>query len=350
MKLRYLLLGVLVVLVVLGALLAGPARAHTRVVLLLSQTLPVLPVKPLALVTAPPAHEQIRLEAAHGRIVVDRFLPAGTTGSGEAVPRPALVLAMGIKVSEQDRPILLGLAETLSRLGYVVIWPRLEPLDQGVALPEDPRTFVESVRYLQGLDVADPARISVIGFSVGASIALVAAQDPAIANNLRALVFFGGYYDLLDFLLSLATQTATLDGQQVAWHPSGDALGHVHEILRTKGLTEAADVLQAGSRAEAEALLAAAPQAELAALRQLSPSAGIERVRTRMFILHDKRDEFIHYFESERLHRALPPHVEKTYLPIELFEHVQFGTRLDWATIREASRLYGFLLEVFGYL
>src|SRR5438105_4334501 len=170
----------IVVLVLAGVLWRGPLAAHARAVLLISQVLPQIPVKPLYLLTNAPAHTRLTLASPYGPIVADLFRPVPRFGGIGAHTEPAIMLVMGVKAQESDKKLLLSFAQTVSRLGYVVMWPRLRALDQGMSLPEKPETVVVSVRYLKGLHVVDPRRISIVGFSVGGSLAFVAATDPRI--------------------------------------------------------------------------------------------------------------------------------------------------------------------------
>ncbi|MBI1982454.1 MAG: hypothetical protein HYS68_02645, partial [Candidatus Levybacteria bacterium] len=151
---------------VIGVIFSKPLITHVKVILFISEQFPQIPV------------------------VADLITPASEK------PKPALILAMGVKTQEKDKVILLNFAQTLARLGYAVFWPRLEILDRGVSSFEDPETFIKSFEYLEAISAVDKNRISFVGFSVGSSIALVAAENPRINEKLHSLVFFGGYYSL----------------------------------------------------------------------------------------------------------------------------------------------------------
>src|SRR5688572_583340 len=119
MRFNVLLAGLL--LVVLAVLLwRRPLETHAKAMLFLSEQLPQVPLKPLHLVTSAPAHRTLELDSAHGTIAADLFVPTPRFGGAGRDPRPAVILAMGIKTKPQDRPLLLSVADSLSRLGYVV--------------------------------------------------------------------------------------------------------------------------------------------------------------------------------------------------------------------------------------
>jgi acetyl esterase/lipase len=342
---RYL---VATVLLVPAALLWTPTgQAHVKAVLLLAQEVPQVPVKPLGALTNTPLHERIALGSAHNPIVADLFRPVPRFGTIQPHTEPAVMLALGVKTKASDRKLILAFAQTLSRLGYVVLWPRLRALDQGLPLLETPQTFVWGVQYLTRVASVDRHRISLFGFSVGSSLALVAAADRRIRGDVHALVFFGGYYDIFDYLTSLATQTISVDGKTVAWRPDREALGLVHELLRAEHAGAIALIFGARTRAQAAAVLHAAPAVELATLRQMSPSDHIQGLRTRIFILHDKGDHFVPYVESAKLNQALGTRVAKTYLLSDLFAHTQLKVGLSWHVIQDAAALYSYTVRFF---
>lgn len=334
----------------LGIVLRQPLTTHVKTLLLISQEFPQVPVKPLGALTAPPVHQKLTLSSQHGAINADLFLPAQRFGLVAPNSRPAVILAMGVKTREEDRPIILHFAETLGRLGFVVIWPRLAALDDGVALPEEPATLAEGFRYLEGLDLVDKSRISFVGFSVGSSTAFVAMADPQLADRVHALVFFGGYYDIFEYFVSIASRSLVMEGQEVPWEPAEGATSHVQEILKTKEADGILKIFDARTRAEAEALLRSAPQAEISGLGRYNPAEHRRSFTSRIFVLHDMSDPYVPYVESIKLHAALGDGVDKTFLLTNLFEHVQPKAGLSWQILAEARKLYGFIYQALSYL
>ena len=337
-------------LVVAGLLIAAVIwhpflERHLRPALFISESFPQVPLKPLQLVSTEPLHQTLQLGPSTGGVVADLYVPTQRFGSVPAHSRPALVLAMGVKTSPEDRPLLLELARTLARLGCVVLWSRSQSLDDGVSLPEEPDTFVSAVRYLQSHELVDPQRISLLGFSTGASTGFVAASRPEIADNVRSLIFFGGYFDIHDYLLSLATASMSVNGHSDPWPPSEAARGQVQEILantHSLGLLRAFD---AATPDEAAAQLEDAPKAEIDELRRFSPSFNSNGFRGRLFILHDTGDPLVPYVESAKLYQAMSSRVETTYVVTSLFEHVQPKKELTWETVGHLLKLYAFLDE-----
>jgi predicted esterase len=327
-----------------------PVSAHVRTALLIAQVFPQVPIKPLELVSRAPIHQVQQLSSAQGAVVADLFLPTPLLGDAAPRGRSALILAMGVKTAPKDRPALLELGSTFARLGFVVIWPRRQSLDDGLSLPEEPGTFVEGARYLRTLEQVDQSRITLLGFSTGASIGLIAASKPEIADAIHSVIFFGGYYDIHTYLLSLASATIIANGEATSWQPAGEAVGHMREILANVHAPGLLRAFEASTPQEAAALLDAAPRQEVIELERFSPSLNTAGFRGRLFILHDTGDPLVPYVESDRLYHALSSQVETTYAVTSLFDHVQPKNVVTWDALAQGLRLYGFLEETLAYV
>lgn len=337
----------LLVIAFIGIGFRSQIITHTKAFLLISEEFPQIPVKPLGLITKTPAHRTLEFGTDNGKVVADLFLPGRRS-------TPAVILAMGVRTQEKDKPVILHFAQTMSRLGYVVLWPRLEILDKGVPSFEEPETFVESFEFLENNEAVDPERISFIGFSVGSSVAMVAAQNPRIAERVHALVFFGGYYDAFDYIASLITKKAILDSQEILWSPADGATGYIKEILEREDAKNLLGLFQDSnlttSYTMAQNLIGKVPESELLILEKLNPSQNVGGFRARIFILHDKKDSYVPYAESIKLSRALPGDLPQTFLLSNLFEHVQPQKGLSPKIVGELSRLYRFLYQILSYL
>jgi predicted esterase len=321
---------ILVILLTLILLLIQPAAVTTKVLILISEQFPQVPVKPLNVHTKEPKREYLSL--GNG-VVADLFLP-NRTGQ-----KPALIIAMGVRTNEKDKPILLGFADTLARLGYVVIWPRLEDLDKEIVKYERPQTFIKAFEYLEQHSKVERNRISYIGFSVGSSLAMVAAEDPGINNQVRSLIFFGGYYNIFDYLKALATKSFVLDGQNIAWNPAGDGVNHAKGILEKDGL-ELEQFKNVGE----------IPESQKNALLRFSPDQRIENYKAPIFIMHEKADNYVPYVESIKLRQALEGKILLTFHLANIFEHVQPKQGFSTQMLGEFIELFGFLHKVFLYL
>lgn len=315
---------------------------HLKIITFISEQFPQIPIKPLKIITAEPTHQKVELESPNGKIVGDLFFPSNTNrGKG------AIILAMGVRTQEKDKPLLFSLAKTLARLGYVVFWPRLESLDKGAILPEEPETFVASFKYLEKQAAVDPKRISFIGFSVGSSTAFVASSDDQISERVHSLIFFGGYFNIYEYFASLATKKAEFDGEIIEWEGAEDAINHAKSLIEAK---EARNLLQNFKELDYSKFLENTknlPQSERDIFDEYDPSANLNNFQTEIFILHDKSDTYVPYQQSIKLSRALK---EEQFLIINLFEHVQPKKGVSLEIIGEFLKLYQFLYSVLIYL
>jgi len=333
MKTILLLITITLVLLAILILALKPLTAGAKVVLLVSQEFPQIPFKPLHSVTPKPKLEKVKFgPSADGqKIVGDLFIPKG------ANKNPALIVAMGVKTSDKDKPILLGFSDTLARLGYVVLWPRLEQLENNVIKLEEPQTFIEAFNYLQERNEVDKNRISYVGLSVGSSLSLVAAEDKTINDKVRSIVFFGGYYNIIDYLSSLSTKEIILDQKIIKWEPAKTAVDHAQEILEKEALTLALF----DKKTPLDPTLTKR-------LSRFSPDQNIDSLKAKIFILHEKSDTFVPYTESIKLKQALEKKkVSIAYHQANLFEHVQPKKGVSYEIIKEFLGLFRFLHNLF---
>lgn len=314
---------------------------HLKIVLFITQQFSQISIKPLGLLTLKPAHQKVELNSSNGKIVADLYIPPGYKHS-------AVIIAMGVKTQPKDKPLILNFAQTMARLGYITFWPRLEVLDQGQSLPEEPETFVESFKYLQNLKEVDPQRISYVGFSVGSSTALVASADPQIRDLVHGLVFFGGQFDIFDYLKGLASKSYQLNGKDESWDAAEDARNHAKDLFKAKEATYTARIFEASEAREIQTIFSSVPLKEKEKLKRYSPKEYVDNFKAQIFILHDQSDTFVPYVESVKLNQALKD--KKIFLLINLFEHVQPNKPFTLKNIGELFKLYGFLYQVFNFL
>lgn len=319
----------LIALIILALLFFQPIVAATKVLLFISEQFPQIPLKPLHILTNQPEHEVVRFGED---TIVDLYLPESQDR------RSTLIIAMGVRTNEKDKPILLGFADTLARLGYVVAWPRSQALDKEQIKYERPQTFIETFKYLHSRAEVDKSRISYIGFSVGSSLAMVAAENPLINNQIRSLVSFGGYYNLLDYLTSLAEKSYVVDGQTISWEPHQDGINHANGILEKEGTTLQAVAEEKITDEQRRKLLL------------LSPDQNLNDYKPPIFILHEKADNFVPYVESIKLKKALEGRVPISFHLANLFEHVQPQKGFSPKLLTEFAGLFVFLHKVFMYL
>lgn len=348
-RLAFAIIGVFLVL--FGSLTAGLwTNRYSRVALTTAFMMPDLfvdlPVSPLKLVTSEPLKEEVTFYRGTERVVADLYRPDDGGRHG------AVVIVIGAAPRARTDPRVVRLAESAARSGMVVLIPELKHLLRDEMVPEEINDLVAAFDYLRRQEFVDPERMGFIGFSVGAGLAIVAATDPSISEDVDFVASFGGYYDIFDVIAAATTEIVTYDGRREAWQPDAKTLSvlrrsliyHVdssrdRDILTRiflEGEEEArgrVDELSPDSRVifdlldnrdpdRTDELLARLPPEDVAILRRLSPRYSIGDLQTELFILHDRNDKLIPYVESRRLADAAPEGCDVHYSELDIFRHV----------------------------
>lgn len=369
-KLKYLISAALVVVApVFGSVVASNAWIGIKTGLLIADLLPIGPISPLKLVTPPPIHERIRYPVSSSQIKADIYRPLGV---GQ---HAAIIFVPGV-ISDFDRPPLVQAATSVTRLGIVVMIPHLKGMQTGRLLSKDVDAVVEAFQYLQGQEFVDGRRIGLAGFCVGSSIALVAAEDLRINDQVALVSTFGGYYDLMDYFTAIATSRTIYNGQQQPWYPGTLTLsaytGHILDALdepadrdilvqtalggnlkagmAPAGLSPlgrtAYGLLTTQDPEEVKALIEQIPAEKLEDLLRVSPSRGIQHLKAPVFIMHDRDDTGAPYTESLKLADTLPEE-QRIYAEFTIFEHVYPTEPTNKASsVKEAVKLYLYLYRI----
>ncbi len=314
--------------------------------LLLPEVFNQVPIRPLIWLTPSPRREEFAFEYSVGHVEGDLYVPNASGRHG------ALILILGARPVGNDAPMLVRFAEGLSRAGAVVMVPASTRLAEGLVPPEEVDAIVQEVELLRARDDVDPERIGILGFSVGGSLAVLAAGDPRLAGQLRFVNAFGGYHDARDVLRAVATRSLSYAGTDEHWEPHSltrwvlgrqmiDTLpeGEDRMILDRLLVQEEPDaraetdrlspvgravlgLVEGLSAEEAERALAVLPPASQERLRRISPSQVLDQLHAELFVMHDLADRFIPYTESRRLVARAPAEDVGLYTEFELFDHV----------------------------
>ena len=361
---------------ILAVLASHAGRVALLALALLPSTIGVLPIDPLVHLTPAPLRESFTLDypvgTVDGRIVV----PGG--GGGR---HGALILILGARPVDLDDPTLTRFSEGLGRIGLVVMIPASSGLAAGRIQAEEVDAVVNEVEMLRARPDVDPARIGILGFSVGGSVAIQASTDPRLDGKLTLVNAFGSYNDATDLVRAVATRSLAYAGVDEPWEPNPltrwviarqlvdtlpddrdrDLLDRLYlqddatarddtETLTPVGRA-ALGLLDGLSPSETEQALAMMPPATMARLHGISPALVMDRVTTRLFIMHDLGDHFVPYTESRRMAAEAPPGHLQQFAEFDLFDHVMPGrapTSLTFYVelLRLFRQLYGVLLLV----
>ena len=174
-------------------------RPIYKTFMLVSETAPNFPIKPLNLLTKDPRVEQIEFKLGNRDVNAALYRPAG---EGK---HPAIIFTLGILFS-RDNPNVVKFAQALARTGYVVLVPDLPDFLTGFVWTDSIDTLIASVEYLDGQEFVNKDKIGFTGFCVGGSAAIIASENEKIAKkvNFIAMVFYYVHEDTKECGLKIA--------------------------------------------------------------------------------------------------------------------------------------------------
>ncbi len=296
-----------------------------------------------------PVVTQAQYEAAGRTIDATLYLPS----EGEP-PYPGLVVNHGVAAGGRDDPRLVNFADAMARAGFAVLAPDFVNLREFRVRLTDVDELVASYQYLASREDVDERRVGMFGLSYAGGLALLAATDERINQDVAFLFLLGAYYDLRHIVTYMTTGYFREDGEWVYLEPRnvgrwGFLLNSV-ELVETESDREPlrriaerryddadADVsdllpeLSDEGRLIFDAMTNDDPERaqELIArlnprirryLDELSPANSLDRVRARLIIGHGYDDSMMPYTESILIAENAPPQAE---VHLELLESIQ---------------------------
>lgn len=261
-------------------------------------------------------------------------------GSGAAWP--AVVFLNGVTARGRHHPDVVRLARGLARAGFLVLVPDPPGLAEGEVTERTLDATFGVVRAAAGRPDARGGRVGIVGVSVGASLGLLAAEQPGLATRVTAVAGIAPYSDL-ENVVRLATTGSVLEhGRLVPYRaesflplvigrsliaalpPSGDRtrllgeLTALHEgspdplgLFRRLDLARLepsvrplAALLANRDAARFAALYAALSPALRASIAHLSPLRGAARLRAPVEIASAPHDKYFPVSETRALARA----------------------------------------------
>ena len=137
----------------------------------------------------------------------------------DARDAPAILLVNGVVPEGRTYEPLVGFADGLARSGFVVLVPDALDYANYRVFPEDIGALVRGFQVLQTRPSVDRERVGFIGFSLGGSLAMVAAADPEIADQVALVATIGAYYSMDAMLRAVTTSTVQVDDGFQPYHP-----------------------------------------------------------------------------------------------------------------------------------
>jgi pimeloyl-ACP methyl ester carboxylesterase len=168
------------------------AQARTVGVLALTGRVPVLAWATREVTDAP--HVQDELVAG---------VPTTVYRPGGGSRWPALVFLNGVTARGRHHPDVERLAGALARVGFLVLVPDPPGLAEGEVTE---RTLAATIAVVH----AAGGRVGLVGVSVGASLGLLAAEEPSLAHRVTLVAGIAPYADL-ENVARLATTGDTLE-------------------------------------------------------------------------------------------------------------------------------------------
>ncbi|MBI2217235.1 MAG: hypothetical protein HYU51_08055 [Candidatus Rokubacteria bacterium] len=275
----------------------------------------------LTRLTSAPAREPLPVRGA----LVDRHIVPARTA------RTPLVLVHGLAPEGKDDTRLVAAASLLARAGFDVAVPTIPGLTQLRLRPEDVTPVVASLAARQR-----PAVL--VGVSVGAGVAMLAAAQPEVRERVRLVLSLGGYASAADLVRFYLTG-------EYAFGDTRGRVGHDPALIETF-LRANPDLLDASARrvlaaaaAGVDAPLHALSPDLRALLDALSPERVAHAITAPLLLVHGRDDIAVPYTESLRLAATRP---ERTRLVlVGVVGHVEGADVVErWSAVRDVLALW----------
>jgi pimeloyl-ACP methyl ester carboxylesterase len=259
---------------------------------------------------------------------------------------PALLLANGTIPQGRKLPEVRRLAEGFARAGYLVAVPDLPGLRTDTISPQTRDATVEAARAVSAGPDARGGEVGLVGVSTGATLAVLAAEAPALKDRVSVVAGVAPYSNIKT-VLNLATTGHYERGGEMVRYDAEPFLSYVAArslistlppgedrstlLSRLERVERYAPGPLAGFREDSpedlgpdgrsvlallrnrdperfEALYEALPVGTRQDLEALSPLAGEGRVEAPVALVSGPRDIYFPVSESRSLARIAPDH------------------------------------------
>ena len=185
----------LAVLIGLFASCCSWVDAQARAVVVISSVLDTPVITPAIRATS----GDPRLSDA--RVAGNPSLVAKPAGKG---PWPAIFVVNGTVPEGRKLPAVRHLAEGFARAGYIAILPDLPGLTEDRITPRTVDAATQAALEISGRPDAEDGEVAIVGVSTGATLALLAAEDPKLDGRV-SLVAGVAPFSNMKTVLSVAT-------------------------------------------------------------------------------------------------------------------------------------------------
>jgi len=278
---------------------------------------------------------------------VDLYLPPGG-------PWPAIVLVLGALREGRRYPLLEATARSIAACGFAVLVPELGRLRRLVLADDALDDLVAAVLALPAEDGVAGAPAGLVGFSLGGSLALVAAADDRLRDRVACVASMGGYCSLADMLTAATTGTIGTAGETAALaapavfamaaslvaplpRPDRELLERALEESPDAPLKALARVDSGSMGLQARAVLSLLRNRDPSAVASLigkvegaaemmarfSPETVAARIDVPVWLLHDERDQYVPAQQLRRMREAMAARANFEFISIRLLEHTE---------------------------
>jgi pimeloyl-ACP methyl ester carboxylesterase len=252
--------------------------------------------RPLSTITRPVSASALPASIDGRAVSVDLYRRVASLGAS-----PGLVLVHGLARQGKDDPRLRQAASLLARAGWAVAVPTVEGLTVLRLRPGDAEIVGAAVRTLEQ---AGYRPVAILGVSLGAGPALLAAADPGLSSSISAVLALGGYASAVELLRYTLTGAYRFDGVSGRRPVNESAIA---QFARANAeLVDPAGQRLVDNRDphNVDDLVAALPPKTRRLLAGLSPDGAVGRLRAPLFLIHGRDDPAVPFTESLRLERA----------------------------------------------
>src|SRR5215210_5625323 len=138
---------------------------------------------------------------AQARVAGNPSLAVRPAGQG---PWPAIFLVNGTVPEGRKLPAVRNLAEGFARAGYLVVVPDLPGLTEDRITPQTADATTQVAREVSARPDTAGGKVALVGVSTGATLALLAAEDPTLGGKVSLVAAVAPYANLKP-VLNVAT-------------------------------------------------------------------------------------------------------------------------------------------------
>ncbi|MGZ3355742.1 MAG: alpha/beta hydrolase family protein [Isosphaeraceae bacterium] len=269
-------------------------------------------------------------------------------------PSPGIVLVLGALREGRRYPLLVTLARSIAACGYAVLVPELGRLRRLIVDEGALEDLIRAALALTGQDGVTQSPVGLFGFSLGGSLALVAAGDHRLHDRVACVTSMGGYFSLRDMLTAATTGKLGAEREEISLAAPSvyaivasliaglpdpdrtflervlddqqdsplDAIGRVDMGSVGLGAQRVLRLLMNRDPAAVASLTRDLEGVE-AMLSKLSPEPVFDRISVPVWVLHDERDRFVPAHQSRLMREAAAGRTNFKFFSIRLLEHTE---------------------------